>query len=92
MPYKNPEDKQRWEREHREQRNTRRKAQRITPKPAPDPILTQEPTDTWKTAAGIGAFALAVGISLFAGWVGLSTLGRSLGGECAELNRTKCTR
>jgi hypothetical protein len=28
MPYKNPEHKQQWEREHRKQRNARRKMQR----------------------------------------------------------------
>jgi len=27
MPYKNPEHKRQWEREHREQRNTRRRVQ-----------------------------------------------------------------
>jgi hypothetical protein len=77
MPYKNPEDKQRWEQEHREQRNARRRTQRITPGPTPDPISTQDPTDAWKVAAGIGAFALAVGIVLLAGWVRLSAVGRS---------------
>ena len=28
MPYKNPEDKQKWEREHRAQRNTQRRNRR----------------------------------------------------------------
>jgi hypothetical protein len=29
MPYKNPEHKQQWEREHREERNARRRMQRL---------------------------------------------------------------
>jgi ferric-dicitrate binding protein FerR (iron transport regulator) len=80
MPYKDPERKRQWEREHREQRSASRRAVRLStrsgqpqiPSRAPGPILTQEPEDDWKAAAGIGAFALAVLISLFAGWVGLS--------------------
>jgi hypothetical protein len=31
MPYKNPEDKRRWEQKHREQRNARRRTQRVAP-------------------------------------------------------------
>lgn len=44
MPYKDPEDKQQWEREHREQRNARRRRQHlgvqmesIVPRSTPDP-------------------------------------------------------
>ena len=32
MPYKNPERKRQWEREHREQRNSRRRVQRLGPR------------------------------------------------------------
>jgi len=46
MPYKDPERKRQWEREHREQRSTRRTAQRLNarlgqlsiPMPSPDPL------------------------------------------------------
>src|SRR5215469_14488344 len=31
MPYKNPEDKRQWERKHRQQRNARRRTQRVAP-------------------------------------------------------------
>lgn len=44
MPYKNAEDKRKWEREHREERNARRRMQQRpmevppkAPKPSPDP-------------------------------------------------------
>lgn len=67
MAYKNPEDKRRWEREHREQRNARRRKQHwgaqmepIVPRSAPDPIPDQEPTVAWLVVAGIGACVLAV--------------------------------
>ena len=46
MPYKNPERKCQWEREHRPQRNARRRMRRLparsgqpsVSKPAPDPV------------------------------------------------------
>lgn len=67
MAYKNPEDKRRWEREHREQRNARRRRphwgaqmEPIVPRSAPDPITDQEPNGAWLVAAGIGACLLAV--------------------------------
>jgi hypothetical protein len=72
MPYKNTERKRQWEREHREQRNARRRAQRHAarsghpgvPKPAPDRVSGQKPQGTWKTilgwAVGIGVVLLAV--------------------------------
>jgi len=65
MPYKNPEDKQKWEREHREQRNARRRIQgarsaRIVAKPAHDPISDQEPS-TWKSILG---WAVGIGVVL----------------------------
>jgi hypothetical protein len=73
MPYKNPEDKRWWECEHREQRNARRRRQRwgaqmdpIAPRSAPDPIPAKEPTSAWKVVAGIGGFALAVGLGVLA--------------------------
>ena len=75
MPYKNPEDKRLWEREHREQRNAQRRQRLgapmkpILPKPAPDPISDQQAESTWKVMIG---FALAIGITLLAAWGGVS--------------------
>jgi hypothetical protein len=68
MPYKNPEDKRRWEREHRQQRNVRRRMHRsdnaivsAIPNRAPDPGSDQEPTNGWKLLLGL---ALGVGGAL----------------------------
>ena len=79
MPYKNPEDKQRWEREHREQRNARRRKQHLSartnpsfPTPAPDPTSQQEPKGDWEFAVAIG-FAVLVCIGLLAAWAGVGT-------------------
>jgi len=56
MPYKNQEDKKRWEREHRAQRNAQRRRQRntginerIVEKEAPDPVKTGQTDSIWKT-------------------------------------------
>ncbi len=76
MPYKDPERKRQWEREHREQRNARRRAQCLAmrllkpsvPKTAPDPISDQKPQSIWTVVAGIAGFALAFGIGLLAVW------------------------
>lgn len=59
-PYKDPERKRKWEREHREQRNARRRALRLTaetvftPKAALDPLLNQQPTSGWKVICRSG--------------------------------------
>ena len=50
MPYKDPERKRQWEREHREQRNARRRTLRLAVSPArsqfetrmPDPIIYEK--------------------------------------------------
>ncbi len=70
MPYKNPEDKQRWEREHREQRNASRRRQHsgtqmehIVPRSTPDPISQEETQDDWTVPAAI-VFALLVCLGL----------------------------
>lgn len=83
MPYKDPKRKGQWEREHREQRNARRRRQRfgarmepIVPRLAPDPIPAKEPTSVWKVVAGIGACVLAVGLGVLA----------ALGGASASLD------
>jgi hypothetical protein len=75
MPYKDSERKRQWEREHREERNARRRRPVFpahmtpnVPKPAPDPISHQEPGSAWNAMAGIIVFALAVGIALLTAW------------------------
>jgi hypothetical protein len=73
MPYKDPERKRQWEREHREERNARRRRS-VFPahmpssaaRSAPDPISHQEALSAWEVIAGIIVFALAVGIALLA--------------------------
>ena len=73
MPYKNPERKRQWEREHREQRNARRRMQDVNArsgrqsiaKPLPHPVSDQKSHDPWKTilgwAIGIEVVLLAIG-------------------------------
>ena len=74
MPYKNPEDKRRWEQEHREQRNARRRQGQLgihlPPIPAltPDSVPAKETTRGWEPLA-----AIAAGIAI----VLLSVLGAS---------------
>jgi len=78
MPYKNPEDKRRWERDHREQRNAQRKKRfaapmkTILPKPAPDPVSDQQPNSGWKEIIGL---AVGFGIVLLAALGGAATPG-----------------
>jgi len=61
MPYKNPERKRQWEREHREQRNARRRMQDVNARSG----RHQKSHDPWKTilgwAIGIGVVLLAIG-------------------------------
>jgi len=76
MPYKNPEDKRRWEREHREQRNAQRRKRLaapmkpILPKPAPDPIAAKEMESGWKTILGL---AVGLGVVLLGASAGIAT-------------------
>src|SRR5690349_6134126 len=83
MPYRDPERKRQWEREHREQRNARRRALRLTvqtvvnPKTAPDPVPNQQHTNGWKMFAGL---AIALCISLVAAIVGPNLPGSIIGG------------
>ena len=70
MPYKNPENKQQWEREHRDQRNARRRQRRletrsepVIPKRTPDPISYQQSTGGWELVLGL---AIGLGIVLLA--------------------------
>jgi len=67
MPYKNPEDKRRWEQEHREERNARRRLRypdtqsMPAPTASPDPAPATEKSSGWKILASI---AVGVGIAL----------------------------
>ena len=68
MPYKNPEDKRRWEREHREQRNVQRRANRMgtlriptVPKSVLDTVLDGKRKSGWEM---ILALALGFGVAL----------------------------
>ena len=69
MPYKNPEDKRRWEREHRQQRNARRRKRSLEVRSSvasemPDPVPAKKATSGWEILAsltvGIGVAMLAV--------------------------------
>ena len=69
MPYKNSEDKRRWEQEHREQRNAQRRQRQsevhnsIVPGAPPDPFAPREATSVWKIVAGV---AVGMGIVMTA--------------------------
>jgi len=74
MPYRNPERKRQWEREHRETRNAIRRMQRlharsghVFQKTAPDPCSDQNPRGTWKTILG---WAIGIGVVLLAAIAG----------------------
>lgn len=69
MPYKDPERKREWEREHREERNARRRRPLFpanmmprVPRSAHDPIPDQEP-QSWQLVVGL---AVGLGVVLFA--------------------------
>jgi len=86
MPYKDPGRQRQWEREHREQRNARRRTRGLTVAPyrsrpetrTPDPIANREPgTSVNMVALLIMAFTFVL-VLLFAGWrfrVGPETVG-----------------
>jgi hypothetical protein len=67
MPYKNPEDKRQWEREHREEQNARRRmqgapaAQVVRKRQHPTPFQIKNRADGnrfWGGAIGIGVVLL----------------------------------
>ena len=76
MPYKDPEHKRQWEREHRGQRNAARRkpplaagsGEHIVPKPVPDPVSAKNASDGWKVLA---ALAVGVGIALLGAFAGV---------------------
>ena len=76
MPYKNPEHKRQWEREHREQRNAARRKPAlaagsrkcIVPKPVPDPVSARNASDGWRV---LSALAIGVGIAVLGAFAGV---------------------
>ena len=75
MPYKNPEDKKRWERDHREIRNSRRRQSRFeiqtnafVQQTPPDPVSQQNSKNGWKMLA---ALVVGVGIALLGAFAGV---------------------
>ena len=76
MPYKDPEHKRQWEREHRQQRNAERRQRRLEPESAPvmpkpvhDPVRVQHSGNGWKIFAAV---AIGVGIALFGALAGVN--------------------
>jgi hypothetical protein len=76
MPYSNPEDKRRWEREHRQERNESRRRRRLSTRipvtmqtVAPEPIVFAD-TDNAGYAVALAIVVLSVGLLLvaFAVW------------------------
>ena len=73
MPYKDPERKRQWEREHREERNARRRKSlsRSSPEnsdidaPLPDPKSTQVPLNSVNVATGVMMMGLAFLLTKF---------------------------
>lgn len=77
MPYKDPERKRQLEREHREQRNAMRRAQRIVAQTrptdansAPDPSAKKKLTSGWKVLLG---FAVGLGVVVLAATSGVKS-------------------
>ena len=75
MPYKNPENKKRWERERREIRHARRRQNHLERqtddfvcRTSPDPVSQQNSPNGWKMVA---ALAVEVGIALVSAFAGV---------------------
>ena len=76
MPYKNPEHKRQWEREHRVQRNAARKkptlaagsGKSMVPKPMSDPVSAANASSGWRALA---ALAVGVGIAVLGAFAGV---------------------
>lgn len=73
MPYKNLEDKRRWEREHRTERNARRRMKRSpinglsARTPAPDAVSGKQRRIGWKGVLAFGAAVAVAAIAVFSG-------------------------
>ncbi len=89
MPYKDPERKRQWEREHRELRNERRRTSRSTglPEPSgveapmPDPISGQESEPGMNMVVFLTIGFTFLLLMLFAGWCSIAFRGRADVGE-----------
>ncbi len=74
MPYKDPERKRQWEREHREQRNARRRALRVTAQADTNSTaMLNTHSDQQSTSGWMSVIGLVVG----AGIIVLSALARA---------------
>jgi hypothetical protein len=76
VPYRDPERKRQWEREHREERNARRRkpdvrvrVERILHKPTPDRVAEHKPTSGWTVLLG---FAVGLGVVVIAAVAGVN--------------------
>jgi hypothetical protein len=76
MPYKDPDRKRQWEREHRQQRNAQRRQRRLESESAPvmpkavhDPVSVQHSGNGWKIFATV---AIGVGFALFGALAGVN--------------------
>ena len=84
MPYKDPERKRQWEREHREQRNERRRSARpaVHSEPSslgmsmPDPASDEESQGAWIVLLGL---AVAIGVVLLAAFAGVASVPSRMG-------------
>jgi len=71
MPYKDPENKRLWEREHHKQRNAQRRERRLQiqnvpaiPNRTPDPVSAKKSRSGWGMLIGIGVVVLGVGLAV----------------------------
>ena len=65
MPYKNPEDKRRWEREHREERNARRRLRHLEARDARASAVMPDPASSEEKSSGCKIFAsIVVGVAI----------------------------
>ena len=80
MPYKNPERKRQWEREHRSRRNEQRRVRRLQTNegsvartPVPDPVSGERRKSGWTGIFAFGAAIALVVIVAFSG-IGITNL------------------
>src|SRR5256885_10729964 len=80
MPYKDPEDKRRWEQEHRDHRNARRRQrnlgmQTLAASTMPDAVGAGEQINGWKILATI---VVGIGVASLAALVGATHIGSAM--------------
>ena len=78
MPYKTPDDKRKWEQEHREQRNARRRQRPSANSAMPDPVPAKQKASGWEILASI---AVGIGLILLAGIAGASGINAGTSGS-----------